>query len=317
MATFRETPSGIPRRWSASDETLKLIDIELCHFYSDGYRIAAHMYKPRELKEGDRRPGIVLIHGFMGIKEILVSPYAEAFAKEGWVALCFDFRGFGESDGRQRGRLFWDEQVEDSINAITFLKNYPGVDKDRIGVWGTSYGGALAPYVLAVDPRVKTGVSQVGFADGAAMASEVLPQEQREMVFQLIEEDRARRVLHNDPMYAEQFLLTAHVGMRDWFEEVKKDFPQLHDREIPVQFLEKHMKFSPLSVIDRKGERPLLLIAATRDDLTPVGDLKKLYEKAPEPKEWLEIDCGHHDIYEGEIAEKCIAHTIKFYKNYL
>jgi len=316
MATFRLTSSGQPRRWSTSEETLKLIEIDLCHFYSDGYRISAHVYKPIGLKSGDKRPGIVLIHGFTAIKEIVLTPYAEAFAKEGFVALCFDFRGFGESDGRQRGRLFWDEQAEDSRNAITFLQHYPGVDRERIGLWGTSYGGALVPYVLSVDSRAKVGVAQVGFAEGKYMQDNV-PPEHVELIYSLIEEDRRRRVLQNNPMYADPQDLASHPAMRAWFEEAKKDYPQLHDRQVPVQFVEKHLEFSPLSVIKMKDSRPLLCIAAAKDDLTPMKDFRRLFEMAPETKEWYEEDCGHFEIYEGEYGNRCRKKAINFYKKYL
>ena len=58
------------------------------------------------------------------------------------------------------------EQIDDIRNAISFFEAQPQVDPERIGLWGTSFGGANAPYAAAVDSRVKAVVGQVGFGDG-------------------------------------------------------------------------------------------------------------------------------------------------------
>ena len=58
----------------------------------------------------------------------------------------------------------------------------PEVDADRIGVWGTSNGGAHAPYVAGVDERVKAAVGQVGYGDGRRLIMDIrTPQERREL----------------------------------------------------------------------------------------------------------------------------------------
>jgi len=79
--------------------------------------------------------------------------------------LLFDYRGFGGSEG-EKWRLIPLEQIDDIRNAISFFEAQPQVDPERIGLWGTSFGGANAPYAAAVDSRVKAVVGQVGFGDG-------------------------------------------------------------------------------------------------------------------------------------------------------
>jgi dienelactone hydrolase len=288
MPIFRDTSTvGVPRKWSLSDEDLKLVDTELVHFYSDGCRLAGDIYKPKNVNANDKYPAIVLVDGFTGIKEVYQVNYAVAFAKAGYVCICFDYRGYGESDG-QRGRLYWDAHVEDVQNAITFMEYYPGVDRKRIGLWGTSYGGAVMPYVLGVDDRAKACVAQVGFGDGGELAEEILSPDQKALLKQMLEEDRKRRVLHNDPIYVS-----------------------------PIHFLAKNMSLSPISVIHKKGDRALMCIAATKDDLTTATNFKRMFDKAPEPKEWIEYNCEHYDIYEGKIYDECLSSMIKFYKKYV
>ena len=110
-------------------------------YYSEGARLSAVLYVPDGAGPASRRPGIVLCHGFTGIKELILPDYAQRLAAAGYVALAFDYRGFGESEG-ERGRLIPSAQVTDIRNSVTFLETLDEVDPEGIGLWGTSYGAA-------------------------------------------------------------------------------------------------------------------------------------------------------------------------------
>ena len=58
----------------------------------------------------------------------------------------------GTSEGAQRGRVVWYEQTEDYQNAITWASMQPEVDASRIGLWGSSFGGAHVLHVGASRP---------------------------------------------------------------------------------------------------------------------------------------------------------------------
>jgi dipeptidyl aminopeptidase/acylaminoacyl peptidase len=135
------------------------------NFFSEGARLEGDLMLPPDLKPGERRPAIVLCHGFTGVRSFFLEDYAKVFVSAGFVALIFDYRGWGGSEG-EKWRLVPLEQVDDIRNAISFLEAQPMVEPERLGLWGTSYGGAHAPYVAAVDTRVKAAVGQVGFAEG-------------------------------------------------------------------------------------------------------------------------------------------------------
>jgi uncharacterized protein len=57
-------------------------------------------------------------------------------------------------------------QVRDYQHAISFARTLPEVDKERIGIWGTSYTGGHVLIVAAIDKRVKCVVSQVRVVSG-------------------------------------------------------------------------------------------------------------------------------------------------------
>src|SRR5258708_8482379 len=129
-------------------------------FFSEGVGVGGELLLPDGLKPGERRPGIVLCHGFTGIRSLILGDYAKVFVEAGFVALTFDYRGYGGSEGTRR-RLIPLEQIDDIRNAISFFETLPQVDPNRIGLWRTSFGGGHAPYAAALDARIKAAVRQV------------------------------------------------------------------------------------------------------------------------------------------------------------
>src|SRR5258708_10893961 len=79
-------------------------------------------------------------------------------------------RGCGDSEG-EFGRVICLEQVEDTRNALTFLAQHPAVDPARIGLIGSSFGGAVAIYTGGVDERVAAVISNGGWGGGRGQVS--------------------------------------------------------------------------------------------------------------------------------------------------
>src|SRR5260370_1107573 len=73
------------------------------NFFSEGARLEGDLMLPPDLKPGERRPAIVLCHGFTGVRSFFLEDYAKVFVSAGFVALIFDYRGWG-GVGAQGGR---------------------------------------------------------------------------------------------------------------------------------------------------------------------------------------------------------------------
>ncbi len=161
--------------------------------WSEGTRMAGTVWRPEE--PGDAPlPAILLVHGWGGLREHLDATYAPKFADAGFIVLSFDYRGWGGSDGklvtveplpessREGGaevtvpaRVIREvvdpfDQIEDVRNALAWLLAEPGVDPERIGIWGTSYGGGHVIVMGATDPRIRAIVAQVGSQGGEESA---------------------------------------------------------------------------------------------------------------------------------------------------
>jgi dienelactone hydrolase/cytochrome c553 len=151
--------------------------------FSDGTRMAGDLYLPKNRQPDERFPAIVLCAGTGGTKGGTQARVAPIFARNGFVVLAFDYRGWGESESQLmavepqpkpdannemtikvkalRWQMNYTDQTEDIRAAISFLAGEPNVDKDRIGLWGSSYGGGLVTTMAALDPRVKCVAAQV------------------------------------------------------------------------------------------------------------------------------------------------------------
>jgi hypothetical protein len=161
---------------------------------SEGTRLSADLWLPDGTGPDEKLPAILLCHGWGGLKEHLNQTYARWFSRGGFAVLAFDYRGWGESDARlvpvaapsepdSHGDLSVRahplrkvvdpyDQIRDITSCLDYLESHPNVDPERIGLWGTSYGGGHVVYMAAHDPRVKAIVAQVSAQSPALIASD-------------------------------------------------------------------------------------------------------------------------------------------------
>lgn len=167
------------------------VEKRVVSIWSDATRMAGHLYLPKNLKPEDKLPAVVLCAGTGGTKESTGTRLGPILAQHGYIALAFDYRGWGQSDSRLmsvepqpkveagqeitikvkplRGQMDYAEQTEDIRAAVSYIVGEPGVDPNRIALWGTSYGGGLVVWATGNDPRVKCLAAQVpGLGGGAA-----------------------------------------------------------------------------------------------------------------------------------------------------
>lgn len=91
-------------------------------------------------------PAVVFCPGFAGNKSgkfRLSVKLAQELAKQGIVALRFDYRGCGDSEGEFR-ELTLEGKVSDTLTCLRFLAQDAQVDSSRLGIFGRSLGGLIA-----------------------------------------------------------------------------------------------------------------------------------------------------------------------------
>lgn len=103
-------------------------------------------------------PGVVFFHG-RGSDRTRYLPMAQKLSENGIIGLAFDFRGCGESDGEFENQNHA-MGVEDGRAGLDFLLSQ-NVDRKRIGIQGTSFGGFVAGMVLNDYDFIKSVVLRV------------------------------------------------------------------------------------------------------------------------------------------------------------
>ena len=85
------------------------------------------------------------------------------FAQQGYVLLNVDIRGssgYGKAFRQRLGMDYGGIDVEDLYSGVKFLESQGYVDMQRVGIWGSSYGGLLTTTSLFTKPGVyKAGVA--------------------------------------------------------------------------------------------------------------------------------------------------------------
>jgi alpha-beta hydrolase superfamily lysophospholipase len=284
-------------------------------YFSEGTRLSATLYLPDGASADARVPGVVLCHGFTGIKELILPDYGRRFAAAGYAALAFDYRGFGTSEGT-RGRLIWRDQVQDVRNSITFMQTLDIVDPERIALWGTSYGAANVIFAGGIDDRPRAVVAQVGFGDGGRRIRE-RPAAETAPIRQLIAGERRKRVLTGESTMVDPFTILADPESRAFFENAAKTLPGLKT-QVPLETLESLLEYAPEAVAPRIAPRALLLISAELDTLTPPDEFRSVHAVAGEPKKFIVIEgIRHYEIYAGEPLERSAREAIDWFQQHL
>ena len=130
---------------------------------TDGMPIHAQLFMPSNIKQGERRPGLIFFHGGSRRQMLLNWHYMYYYrnsyamnqwlASQGYVVLSVNYRsgiGYGMefrealNYGASGGAEF-----NDVMGAGLYMKNRADVDPARIGLWGGSYGGYLTAMGLS------------------------------------------------------------------------------------------------------------------------------------------------------------------------
>jgi uncharacterized protein len=116
------------------------------------------------------RPVVVMAHGLGGTKDSGLEPFAAGLAEAGLDVLAFDYRGFGASSGTPRQSVSMAGQLDDYRAAMAAAARLPGVDPQRLVLWGVSLSGGHVLAAGAGREDVAAVVSLTPLVDGRAAA---------------------------------------------------------------------------------------------------------------------------------------------------
>lgn len=278
-------------------------------FAAEGVLLRGWLYVPQH-SQGPH-PTLVMAHGMSAVKEMYLDVFAETFVTSGFAVLVYDHRNFGASDGAPRCEIDPWAQMHDYRHAITFACTLPEVDRNRIGVWGTSYSGGHALVVAAVDRRVRCVVSQVPLISGPRnlqrlVKPEILAREQHRYAADR-EARFAGKAPATIPVVARSSRLPSVLPLAEAYEFFMraKDRAPTWRNELTLRSVEMLLEYEPLTFVARIAPTPVLLIAASDDRVTFTDEAVAAFQAAGEPKKLVMLPGGHFDAYTSDFELAC------------
>jgi pimeloyl-ACP methyl ester carboxylesterase len=205
----------------------------------------------------------------------------------GYVTLRFDMRGCGKSEG-EFGRVICLEQVEDLGNALAFLATHPAVDPERIGAIGSSFGGAVAVYAGGTNPRLAAVISNGGWGHGERkFRGQHRTPEAWARFTKMLEEGRAYRARTGKSLMVPRYdIVPIPDHVRENLERQKVGMLAPNSVEMfPAETAQSMFDFRAEEVVKKIAPRPLLLIHAANDSVTPTEQSIELFKHAGQPSE--------------------------------
>jgi dipeptidyl aminopeptidase/acylaminoacyl peptidase len=286
-------------------------------FYSEGVRLVGDVFYPEGLRPSERRAGVVLCHGYTGVKDLYLPDNARVLNEAGYVVLTFDYKGWGDSEG-PRSRLAPYSRVADVQAALTFLGSLPEVDATRLGIYGTSYGGATVVWTAAIDPRVKCVVSVVGIGNGARWMRSVRRPDEFHDVLARADQDRVRQVVEGKSEFVkrEEILLPDRQSA-ELAAAARRNNPAAVGT-IPLEYIHETLQFNPEWVVDKIAPRPVLFITTDDDRLVPPEESVALHARAGEPKKLVILKgYGHYEVYLEPAFSEVMRETTAWFRRHL
>lgn len=126
---------------------------------SSGQELNYWIIKPEKMESGKKYPLLFYVYGGPGSQEVLNSQsrasdymWFRMLAQKGYVVACVDGRGTGMRGEKFKKCTYMElgkYETEDQIEAAKYFGSLPFIDKDRIGIFGWSYGGYMSSLCIS------------------------------------------------------------------------------------------------------------------------------------------------------------------------
>ncbi len=149
-------------------EPNNLVAAEVARYKSfDGIEIPAVFYKPLMASSSNKVPALVWVHGGPGGQSrVGFSELIQYLTNHGYAVLAVNNRGssgYGKTFYKMDDRNHGDKDLMDCVYGKKYLQGLDGIDGEKIGIYGGSYGGFMTMAAMAFQPdEFKVGVNLFG-----------------------------------------------------------------------------------------------------------------------------------------------------------
>lgn len=244
----------------------RMIERTSFNLISGGIKLQGELLIPQSMATG-KIPAVCLCHGIpAGARpagDPGYLPLAEKLCMNGFATILFNFRGTGLSEGNF-DMLGWSQDIDTVMNYISGISY---VDKSKLALIAFSGGAAVSVYHSAnTDDRIKCLIL-------CACPSEFTFLKSKSDIQKLVEDFRQRGIIRD------------------------ADFPASSD-----DWYSGFQRITPFDWVDRMTAKAVIFIHGEQDDLIPVSDAWRLYNKAKITKDILIIGGAGHRLRLNERA---------------
>jgi len=296
------------------------------YFFSGGIRLTGIFTIPEFLDKNKKAPLVVMSHGY-GASADEFGDYAflaQKLQEAGIASFRFSNRGCGKSEYPLGRMLCATEWKDDLISAVYFVSAFPGIDSDKIGLFGESMGGANVIHAGALENISKCIVSLSAISDGYNFIKGNWIRNKSEAAFKeflkIIEEDRIRESVYGKSNLIKMSEVTSYpIRYLELIETLKRTTQGSEfTYYVEIASVASIFQLKPIEFVDKISPKPLLLMAGAKDGAVPWKENSKLlFEKAKEIKEFKLFENGEHGLLSEPTKIESIRMIIDWFKKYL
>ena len=146
--------------------------VEPVRFRAERAALAGNLYSPDSAGPAPLSAAVVT-GTWTSVKEQMADRYAAKLAERGIAALSFDFTGFGLSGGDPREVESPSLKASDIRHAVSFLRDHPAIDGERIGALAICASAGYAVCTAVEDERVRALALVAPWLHDAGLVREV------------------------------------------------------------------------------------------------------------------------------------------------
>ncbi len=189
-----ENPYGLVYQGAITENVLGKVNIHPVSYRLHGLRIAANIYTPAGYSADRSYPAVVIAHPNGGVKEQVAGLYAQRLAELGYITIAADasYQGASEGEPRHTDNPYF--RTEDLRGMADYIIQYPGVDKERIGILGICGGGGYTLQAAKSDKRFKAVATLSMFNSGKVRRNGYMDSQRDSIQQRLAQASNARAV---------------------------------------------------------------------------------------------------------------------------
>ena len=257
--------------------------------------------------EGEaQRPAVIVTGAWTTVKEQMAGTYARELAAKGFVALAFDFAGWGESGGAPRFREDPVAKTADIHAAVEFLASRPEVDPERIAGLGVCASSGYMAAAVADNPKLSKLALVAPWIHDPAMAEGIYGG--AEAAANLIELGRTAEASAEDQaiVAASATDESSLMYQAPYYTEPDRGLIDAYDNQFNVSSWEPWLRYDGQASADRLAA-PTLIVCSEAAALPASAHAYAERTQAPVRERWLD-EVNQFDFYDrADVVAEAVA----------